>query len=271
MQHSMQELTDIAREARRTTMKMIASLGKGHVGGSLDLAEVLTVLYFEEMNVDPENPEMPGRDRFVLSKGHAGPALYSILALKGYFPYETIYTLNKPGTILPSHCDRLLTPGVDMTAGSLGQGLSAAAGMALADRMDGNGARVYCIIGDGESQEGQIWEAAMYAAQAKLDHLICFLDLNGLQLDGPVDSINSLGDAAAKWRAFGWNVQEISGHDIQAVYDAVEAAKACTGRPSMIILRTVKGRGWKRVEGKAASHSLAVTPEDLEEALRDIG
>lgn len=270
MQHTIQELTDLAREARRTMMEMIGSLGKGHVGGSLDLAEVLTVLYYEDMNVDPKNPNMPGRDRLVLSKGHGGPAVYSLLTMKGFFDRKEIYTLNKPGTILPSHCDRLLTPGIDMTAGSLGQGLSAAVGMALADRMDQNGARVYCVIGDGESQEGQIWEAGMYAAQAKLGSLTCFLDLNGQQIDAPVDQINSMIDAAAKWRAFGWNVQEIDGHDIQAIYDAIQAAKTCTDKPNMIVLRTVKGKGWKKVEGTTKCHSMPVTAEDLEDALRDL-
>ena len=270
MQHTIQELTDLAREARRTMMEMIASLGKGHVGGSLDLAEVLTVLYYEEMNIDPKNPNMKGRDRLVLSKGHGGPAVYSMLTMKGYFDRKEIYTLNKPGTILPSHCDRLLTPGVDMTAGSLGQGLSAAVGMALADRMDKNNARVFCVIGDGESQEGQIWEAGMYAAQAKLANLTCFLDLNGQQIDAPVDQVNSMIDAAAKWRAFGWSVQEVDGHDIQAIYDAIQNTKTCTDQPSMIVLHTVKGKGWKKVEGTTKSHSMPVTAADLEDALRDL-
>ena len=270
MKHSVQELNDIAKEARRVTMKCIASLGKGHVGGALDIVDALTVLYYEEMNIDPANPKMAGRDRLVLSKGHGGPGLYAILALKGFFDMKEIYTLNKPGTMLPSHCDRLLTPGIDMTTGSLGQGLSAAVGMALADRIDGNGARVYCIIGDGESQEGQIWEAVMYAAQAGLGHLIAALDLNGQQIDGPVDSINSLRNAADKWRAFGWNVQEIDGHDYQQIYDAIEKAKQCTDRPNMLVMRTVKGKGWKRIEGTTASHSRPVTAEDLQEALRDL-
>ena len=247
MKHSVQELNDIAKEARRVTMKCIASLGKGHVGGALDIVDALTVLYYEEMNIDPANPKMAGRDRLVLSKGHGGPGLYAILALKGFFDMKEIYTLNKPGTMLPSHCDRLLTPGIDMTTGSLGQGLSAAVGMALADRIDGNGARVYCIIGDGESQEGQIWEAGMYAAQMKLGSLTCFLDLNGQQIDASVDEVNSLLDAGEKWRAFGWNVQEVNGHDVQAIYDAVEAAKTCTDKPNMIVMHTVKGKGWKRI------------------------
>ena len=270
MQHSIQELTELAKEARRTTMEMIASLGKGHVGGALDIVDVLTVLYYEEMNIDPKNPQMPGRDRFVLSKGHGGPGVYSILAMKGYSDRKEIYTLNKPGTMLPSHCDRLLTPGIDMTTGSLGQGLSAAVGMALADRIDGNGARVYCIIGDGESQEGQIWEAGMYAAQAKLGSLTCFLDLNGQQIDAPVDEVNSMIDAAAKWRAFGWNVQEIDGHNLQAIYDAIEQAKTCMDKPNMIVLHTIKGKGWKKIEGTTKSHSMPVTAEDLKDALQDL-
>ena len=270
MRHSIDELEHLGKEARRTALEMIASLGKGHVGGALSIVDLLVVLYYEEMNVDPANPQMPGRDRLVLSKGHGGPGLYSILTMKGYFDRKEIYTLNKPGTILPSHCDRKLTPGIDMTTGSLGQGLSAAIGMALADRIDQNGAYTYCIIGDGESQEGQIWEAGMNAVQAGLSHLIAALDLNGQQIDGPVDSINSLRNAADKWRAFGWNVQEIDGHDYQQIYDAIEKAKRCTDRPNMLVMRTVKGKGWKRIEGTTASHSRPVTAEDLQEALRDL-
>ena len=270
MRHSVEELNALAKESRRLTMECIASLGKGHVGGSLGVAEVLTVLYYEIMNVDPANPAMKGRDRLVMSKGHAGPGLYAILAMKGFFPKEALYTLNKPGTMLPSHCDRLLTPGIDMTTGSLGQGLSNSIGMALADRLDGNDAHVYCIIGDGESQEGQIWEAGMYAAQMKLGNLVAFHDLNGQQIDAPVDAINSLGDAAAKWRAFGWNVQEIDGHDVQAIYDAVQAAHTCSDKPNMIVMRTVKGKGWKRIEGTTGSHSRAVSAEDLAEVLQDL-
>lgn len=270
MNHSVQELNDLAKEGRRITMKCIASLGKGHAGGALDMVDLLTVLYYEEMNVDPAQPQRKGRDRLVLSKGHGGPGLYSILAMKGFFDMKEIFTLNQPGTILPSHCDRLLTPGIDMTTGSLGQGLSAAVGMALADRLDQNSAHVYCVIGDGESQEGQIWEAGMYAAQMKLGSLICFLDLNGQQIDAPVDEVNSLLDAAAKWRAFGWNTQEIDGHDVQAIYEAIEAAKQCTDKPNMIVMHTVKGKGWKKIEGTTMSHSLSVSAEDLEDALRDL-
>ena len=239
MKHSVQELNEIAREARRVTMKCIASLGKGHVGGALDIVDALTVLYYEEMNVDPADPKKAGRDRLVLSKGHGGPGLYAILAMKGFFDMKEIYTLNKPGTMLPSHCDRLLTPGIDMTTGSLGQGLSAAVGMALADRLDGSA-------------------------------LTCFLDLNGQQIDAPVDDVNSLLNAADKWRSFGWNVQEVDGHDVQALYDAIESAKKCTDKPNMIVMHTVKGKGWQRIEGTTKCHSMPVTEDDLEEALRDL-
>ena len=264
------ELQKVANEVRKDIVTAVHAAKAGHPGGSLSAADVFTYLYFEEMNIDPANPKMAGRDRLVLSKGHGGPGLYAILALKGFFDMKEIYTLNKPGTMLPSHCDRLLTPGIDMTTGSLGQGLSAAVGMALADRIDGNGARVYCIIGDGESQEGQIWEAGMYAAQMKLGSLTCFLDLNGQQIDASVDEVNSLLDAGEKWRAFGWNVQEVNGHDVQAIYDAVEAAKTCTDKPNMIVMHTVKGKGWKRIEGTTMSHSLSVSADDLAEALNDI-
>ena len=264
------ELQKTANEIRKGIVSGVHAAKAGHPGGSLSAADVFTYLYFEEMNIDPANPKMAGRDRLVLSKGHGGPGLYAILALKGFFDMKEIYTLNKPGTMLPSHCDRLLTPGIDMTTGSLGQGLSAAVGMALADRIDGNGARVYCIIGDGESQEGQIWEAGMYAAQMKLGSLTCFLDLNGQQIDASVDEVNSLLDAGEKWRAFGWNVQEVNGHDVQAIYDAVEAAKTCTDKPIMIVILTVKGKGWKRIEGTTMSHSLSVSADDLAEALNDI-
>ena len=263
-------LQKMAVEVRKGIVSSVHSAKAGHPGGSLSAADIFTYLYFEEMNIDPANPKMAGRDRLVLSKGHGGPGLYAILALKGFFDMKEIYTLNKPGTMLPSHCDRLLTPGIDMTTGSLGQGLSAAVGMALADRIDGNGARVYCIIGDGESQEGQIWEAGMYAAQMKLGSLTCFLDLNGQQIDASVDEVNSLLDAGEKWRAFGWNVQEVNGHDVQAIYDAVEAAKTCTDKPNMIVMHTVKGKGWKRIEGTTMSHSLSVSADDLAEALNDI-
>lgn len=250
-----------AKEIRRNIIEMIGDLGIGHVGGSLSMAETLAVLYFEVLNVDPQDPHMEGRDRVILSKGHAGPAMYAVLAAKGYFDRDLLFTLNRGGTNLPSHCDRLRTPGIDMTTGSLGQGLSAALGMAEALRLKGNPADVFCIIGDGESQEGQVWEAAMFAANRKLSHLIAFTDYNGMQIDGTTDEVNSLEPLTDKWRAFGWHVSEIDGHDIEAIYNAVMDAKACGDRPSMIILRTIKGKGAAFSEGKLSSHNMAVTKE----------
>ena len=263
-------MDEICKEIRRMTLECIGSIGSGHIGGSMSIVEVLRVLYFDKMNVDPKNPKMEGRDRLIVSKGHAGPAVYATLALKGFFPKEWLYTLNRFGTNLPSHCDMNKTPGVDMTAGSLGQGFSCAVGVAIGSKIKKDGATIYSIIGDGESQEGQIWEAGMYAAQMKLGSLTCFLDLNGQQIDASVDEVNSLLDAAEKWRAFGWNVQEINGHDIQEIYNAVEAAKQCTDRPNMIVMHTVKGKGWRRIEGTTMSHSLSVSADDLAEALNDL-
>jgi len=249
---------------------MIGSLGKGHVGGSLSIVDLLVILYYEQMNIDPSQPRMENRDRLVMSKGHAGPALYALLAMKGYFDPSEITTLNRPGTALPSHCDMNLTKGVDMTTGSLGQGLSAAVGMAIASRLDAKGFYVYCVIGDGESQEGQIWEASMFARQMKLGNLIVFLDSNGLQIDGHLEQINLLDPPGDKWRAFGWNVQEINGHDMVAINAAIDKAKLCNDLPNMIILKTVKGKGWKKIEGAVKSHSMPITQEDVADALRDL-
>lgn len=262
-------LKQYAREIRITTIRMIGAIGKGHVGGSLDLAELMAVLYYEVMNIDPQNCRKPDRDRLVLSKGHAGPVLYSTLALKGFFPMSWINSLNAPGTNLPSHCDMQRTPGVDMTTGSLGQGLSAATGMALAARQDKKPITVFCIIGDGESQEGQIWEASMYAAQMRLDNLIVFLDDNGLQIDGFLKDINRLESCADKWRAFGWDVQTVDGHDMPALYEAIQNAKERHGKPSMIVMKTIKGNGWARIANTPESHSLNVTPEDVAEVIRE--
>lgn len=270
MREDVLAIKDFATEIRKTTMEMIAGIGKGHVGGALSLAELLAVLYGKVMNIDPADCEKPDRDRLVLSKGHAGPVLYSTLALKGYFPMDWVQTLNQPGTRLPSHCDRLRTPGIDMTAGSLGQGLSAAVGMALAARLDHLPSMIYCIIGDGESQEGQIWEAGMYAAQMKLGNLITFFDDNGLQIDGFTTQVNAVEPAEEKWRAFGWNVQTIDGHDVEAIFKAIETAKENIGSPNMIVMKTVKGKGWSRIAGKPESHSLSVTRDDLEEILSEL-
>lgn len=264
------QLREKAKDIRKLSLKMFAKIGKGHVGGAMSIADVLAVLYFKELNVDPKNPRWPDRDRFVLSKGHAGPSLYATLSLRGYFDCDTCMTLNQPGTNLPSHCDMNRTPGVDMTAGSLAQGFSASIGMALAGKLDKKDYRIYSIIGDGESQEGQIWEAAMLAGNRKLDNLIAFCDNNKMQIDGLTNEINSVEPIADKWRAFKWNVLQADGHDVDAIYNAIEEAKKCKDKPSMIILDTIKGKGAVFAEGLVASHSMNVTAEDLEKALAEL-
>lgn len=265
-------LARFAGDIRRETVKEISSFGTGHIGGSLSIADALAVLYGEAMNVRPDEPRWEGRDWFALSKGHCAPALYATLALKGFFPLDWLDTLNRNGTNLPSHADRLKVPGVDITAGSLGQGASVAAGVALAMKMDDKPNRVYAIIGDGESQEGQIWEMALFAAQHRLDNLTVLLDYNKLQLDGYCKDICDMGDMAAKFRDFGWYVQDLDdGNDVEAIADAIEQAKAQTdGKPNMIVLNTVKGLGWKAIEGLPKGHSTTISPEQRDEAIREI-
>lgn len=256
---------------RYLTIDEIGELGVGHAGGSMSMTEALAVLYYKHMNIDPENPKMEGRDRFVLSKAHAGPALYAALADKGYFPLELLKTLNRPGTSLPSHADMVRTPGVDMTAGSLGQGLSCAAGIAIGSELSGDGAWIYAMIGDGESNEGQIWEAAMYAAHKKLDHMICFTDYNKMQLDGGTEEISGLEPLTEKWRAFGWNVYNVDGHDVEAIDDAITDAKTKKGKPSMIILHTLKGKGVSFLEAKwQNNHNVNISPEERAVALEEL-
>lgn len=260
-----------ALEIRALTIDMIGYLGKGHIGGSMSIVEVLALLYRTHMRVDPKNPKKEDRDRLVLSKGHAGPALYSTLAYHGFFPTDWLHTLNVGGTNLPSHADMNRTPGIDMTAGSLGQGLSAAVGIALANRLDTRDVQTYCIIGDGESNEGQVWEAAQSAAQFKLNDLIAFTDYNKMQLDGWMTDIMNVEDLNAKWLAFGWFVQRVDGHDFQQLNRAVERAKAEPCRPSMIIMDTVKGKGAEIAEGNPANHSMNFGHEEAQkmiEALR---
>lgn len=259
------------RDIRCLIMDMLGHLGVGHVGGSLSIVETLVTLYYKHMRVDPKNPKQAGRDRFVLSKGHAGPALYAVLADKGYFPKEMLHTLNQGGTNLPSHADMNRTPGVDMTTGSLGQGLSCAVGVAAASRMAGDGARVYVLIGDGESQEGQIWEAALYGAQMKLDNLVAFTDYNGLQIDGATAEVNDLDPLDKKWKSFGWSVQTVDGNDLAAVDAAVERAKNAKGKPNMIILKTIKGKGVSFAEAAGtANHNMTVSEEQRAGALAEI-
>lgn len=253
-----------AEEIRVETLKEFAHLGFGHVGGAMSIIETLAVLYGSEMHIDPKNPGLETRDKFVMSKGHAGPSLYATLALKGYFPLKNLMTLNQGGTTLPSHCDRLKTPGVDMTTGSLGQGISTAIGLALGDRLMGRkDCYTYLMLGDGECNEGQVWEGAMFAAHYKLDHLIAFVDLNKQQLDGKTDDVMYMGDMVEKFKAFGWNTVKVDGHNVDAIKDAIDAAKAQSGKPSMIILDTVKGHGCLLAESMFPCHHIAFTAEQI--------
>ena len=265
------DLRVFAEEIRVETIKELAHLGFGHIGGSMSVVETLAVLYGGQMNYDPKNPTLESRDRLVMSKGHAGPALYATLALKGFFPLERLLTLNQGGTSLPSHCDRLKTPGVDMTTGSLGQGISLAIGLAMGAKMRGKDYTTYLILGDGECDEGQVWEMALFAAQQKLDHLIAFVDLNRQQLDGYTDEILALGDLRRKFEDFGWHAVEVDGHDVSAIHDAIEDAKSRAGVPSMIVLDTVKGKGWSVTEGRTGIHHIPITPEQAAAAKKELG
>ena len=240
------ELEKFAARIRIGTVECIGSRGFGHIGGSLSICDALSVLYGAVMRVDPENPLDPDRDKLVCSKGHAGPAVYAVLALKGYFPYEKLHTLNRPGTDLPSHCDRKKTVGVDMTTGSLGQGTSLAAGMALGDRIAGRKSRTYLITGDGETDEGQLWEAAMFTAAKKITNLTWLVDWNKKQLDGYTKDILDIFDLEAKFRAFGFDAVTVKGDDVEAIYEAL--TKEVTDKPRAIILDTVKGAGVKEIE-----------------------
>ena len=266
------DLKEKSKQERKDTMRCNGSIGTGHIGGCLSIVEVLTLLYFKHMNVDPADPRKEGRDRLVVSKGHAGPALYAALANKGYFDKSVLYTLNQGGTSLPSHCDMNKTPGVDMTAGSLGQGFSCAVGIALASRLSKDNATVYAILGDGESQEGQVWEAAMWAHQQRLDNLIAFTDYNKMQIDGTVAEVCDLEPLDDKWRAFGWHVIVVKdGNDLDEIDQAITEAKGVVGAPTMIILNTVKGKGVSIAEAKGVgSHSFTVTPEEVEAACDEI-
>lgn len=262
-----QELICFAADIRSECIRMISKIGVGHVGGSLSIADVLSCLYGGAMNIDPQNPKWEDRDRLVLSKGHAGPALYAALGLKGYFPADMFDTLNQPPTNLPSHADMNRTPGVDMTTGSLGQGVSTAVGIALACRMDHRSNHTYVIIGDGEAQEGQVWEAAMFAGSRALNHLIAFVDYNGKQLDGTVEQVGGASNFAEKFRACNWNViNVVDGNDVGQVWDAIEAAKEEKTRPTVVILNTIKGKGWTYAETLENNHNFKVSAEQADEA-----
>jgi transketolase len=261
-------LKDKAREMRKKTIDTIGFLGVGHIGGALSLVEVLTVLYYKYMDVSSSNPQKRERDKLVLSKGHAGPALYCILADQGFFPEEWLKTLNKCGTHLPSHCDMNRTPGIDMTTGSLGQGISAAIGLALANRIDAIDKKTYLIIGDGETNEGQIWEGAMAAAHYKLKNMIAFTDNNRMQIDGYTKDIMNIEDIEAKWHSFGWFVQRIDGHDFDQLEIAIGRARGEQTRPSMVILDTIKGKGAFFAEGRLDNHNMTFDYETAKEACK---
>jgi transketolase len=248
---------------------MIGLARSGHPGGSLSCADILVCLYFHALNHDPKKPDWRYRDRFVLSKGHAAPALYAVLAKCGYFDREELWHLRRLGSMLQGHPDRLKTPGVEISTGSLGQGLAAACGIALGLRMEDNPARVYALVGDGESQEGGIWEAAMLAGHHCLDNLTAILDNNGMQIDGSCCEVVSLGDMTAKWSAFGWDVKEVDGHDVLDICQALEGAVSAS-RPRMIIAHTVKGKGVSFMENNVDFHGKAPTPEEMEKALKEI-
>ncbi|HEX3031706.1 MAG TPA: transketolase [Bacillota bacterium] len=265
-----QEVGARAKEMRKHIVRMITEAKSGHPGGSLSAADIVATLFFHEMKVDPNNPGAPDRDRFVLAKGHAAPVLYAALAEKGFFPVEELLTLRKINSRLQGHPDMKKVPGVDMSTGSLGQGLSAANGMALAGKLDKKDYRVYALLGDGELQEGQVWEAAMLAAHYQLDNLVAFVDHNHLQIDGLITKVLSPEPVADKWRAFGWNVLVIDGHNLQQIADALATARTTKDKPTMIIAETVKGKGVSFMENQAGWHGNAPKPEQLEQCLADI-
>jgi len=260
----------LARTMRQEIIKMLTASASGHPGGSLSATDFLAVLYGEFMNVDPAEPRKADRDRFVLTKGHAAPALYAILALKGFFPMEELANLRKLGSPLQGHPDMHKVPGVDASTGSLGQGLSLACGMALAAKMDGQDYRVYALMGDGEQQEGQVWEAAMFAAHYKLDNLVILLDHNHLQIDGNIKDVLNPDPLDEKYRAFGWNVIQIDGHDHEQIRAALAQAREVKGQPTVIIGETVKGKGVSFMENQAGWHGKAPNAEQSAQALAEL-
>lgn len=264
------ELAKIACNVRMGIIEGTFNAKSGHPGGSLSIAEILTYLYFKEMNVDPAKPDMPERDRFVLSKGHAAPALYSVMAQKGYFPVEELKTLRKVDSRLQGHPSMKCLPGIDISSGSLGQGISAACGMALGAKLQNADFRVYSILGDGEIEEGQVWEAAMYAAAKKLDNLVAFVDNNNLQIDGTVEEVNSPYPIPEKFVAFGWNVIEIDGHSFDEIEGALNNARSCKGKPTAIIAKTVKGKGVSFMENQVNWHGSAPNAEQYETAMTEL-
>ncbi|MBQ7862313.1 MAG: transketolase [Clostridia bacterium] len=264
------ELKKIALNVRKGVIEGTFNAKSGHPGGSLSIADIVTYLYFEKMNVNPENPQDENRDRFVLSKGHTAPALYAALALRGFFPVELIKTLRKPDSILQGHPSMRYTPGVDMSTGSLGQGISVACGMALGAKLKGKDFKVYVPLGDGEIEEGQVWEAAMFAGNRKLDNLVAIVDYNNLQIDGSLDEVNSPYPIKEKFEAFNWNVIEICGHCFDQIEEAFAKADECKGKPTCIVAKTVKGKGVSFMEDKCDWHGSAPNAEQYEQAMAEL-
>lgn len=268
---SVQELQAVCKQIRRHIVTMIAAAKSGHPGGSLSAVELIVSLYFGgRMRHDPKNPRWKDRDRFVLGKGHAAPVLYAVLAEAGYTPVGELNTLRKLGSIYQGHPDRRFIPALEASTGSLGEGLSLACGMALAARLDGSPSRAYTMLGDGEIQEGQVWEAAMFAAFHKIDNVVCIVDYNRIQLDGFVKDIMDIEPLTDKWRAFGWHVIELDGHDLNAVNAAYDEAAATKGKPSVLIAHTVKGKGVSFMENNPKFHGMAPTTEELQKALAEL-
>ena len=263
------DLRVVAEGIRLVTLQTFSHIGFGHIGGAMSVIETLAALYASELRCDPDNPDWPDRDRLVMSKGHAGPALYATLCLRGFFEKERLLELNQGGGSLPSHCDMNKTPGVDMTTGSLGQGISTAIGIALGCRLNGSESFTYLILGDGECDEGQVWEGAMFAAHNKLGGLIAFVDWNKQQLDGFTIDVMDLGDVEAKFRAFGWHTQTVPGHDPYAIKSAIIDAKGVSDKPSIIILDTVKGYGCNFAEGIAGNHHMNFAQDQIDSAITE--
>ncbi|WP_162490111.1 transketolase [Neomoorella thermoacetica] len=259
-----------ARRIRRDIVRMVGAAGSGHPGGSLSAVEIMTALYFKVMRLDPERPDWPERDRFVLSKGHAAPVLYAALAERGFFAVDKLDTLRRLGSPLQGHPDRKSLPGVEVSTGSLGHGLAVANGMALAGRLDGRDYHVYVLLGDGELEEGMVWEGAMAAAHYHLDNLTAIVDHNHLQIDGRVEEVMSPEPVADKFRAFGWEVMTIDGHDFGQILDALERAREVKGKPTVIIAETIKGKGVSFMENQAGWHGKAPKPEEVEKALAEL-
>ncbi|MBI2328335.1 MAG: transketolase [Chloroflexi bacterium] len=267
---SLKEMATVAKQLRRHIILMTGKAGSGHPGGSLSAVEIITALYFKLLRHNPKEPCWPERDRFILSKGHTAPVLYAALAECGYFPMEELDTLRQLDSCLQGHCDCTATPGVEMSAGSLGQGLSFAIGVALAGRLDSQPYRVYALLGDGECDEGQVWEAAMAAAHFKLDNLVAIVDNNGLQIDGWNRDIMNLEPFSQKWQAFGWHVIEGDGHDLAQLIDAFNQAKSVKGQPTVIIAHTIKGKGVSFMENNVGFHGKAPTAAEVEMALKEL-